>query len=136
MKKKIEEKVDHAREQAKAQLESITEMVDMLNKATEGGTTDEREEAVQAIQEDVLEVSVRSDWHAVGDEDDGPSEFLILLCTGGPAVRIIGELDKYREPKRARLQYQDWGTPWTELILDSEGYDVLLQYAGQFYFGE
>jgi hypothetical protein len=62
-----------------------------------------------------------------------PSEFMILLCTGGPAVRIVGELNR-GEPCRAWLEYQDWGTPWTRYFgADS---DTLCQYASQFCFGE
>jgi hypothetical protein len=44
-----------------------------------------------------------------------PSEFMILLCTGGPAVRIRGELDRYSEPEKPRIEYQDWFTPWQTL---------------------
>ena len=57
----------------------------------------------------------------------------ILLGTGGPATRIVCELDD-GEPTRARLQAQDWGTPWTDYIGgDSE---TLLTYCRCFYFGE
>ncbi len=39
--------------------------------------------------------------------------FQLLLCTGGPAVRIIGELDQFRRPIAARIEHQDWFRPWT-----------------------
>jgi hypothetical protein len=47
----------------------------------------------------------------------------------------MGELDQYLQPCRAWIEYQDWGTPWTEApgIISQ---DVLLQYCHQFYFGE
>lgn len=93
-----------------------------------------REDAEQRILEDALSVEVRSDWHAPDDADD-PTEFQILLCTGGPAVRIMGELDQ-GEPCRAWLEYQDWGTPWTERINQPGDHDALLTYARCFYFGE
>jgi hypothetical protein len=40
------------------------------------------------------------------------------------------------EPTRARLETQDWGTPWTEYRgAWGGGADVLLAYARQFYYG-
>ncbi len=86
-------------------------------------------------------MEVRSGWYAAGmpDLDAFPAEYTILLCTGGPAVRIIGELDQYGEPETARLEHQDWGTPWTEYYADHMPRDdqetALLTYARQFYYG-
>jgi hypothetical protein len=60
------------------------------------------------------------------------SEFCILLCTGGPAARILGELDEHGEPYRAWMEYQDWGTPWTQFVPANQ--DVLLSYARCFCF--
>lgn len=125
---------NRAEEQAKAQLESIVEMVAALRKANEEGDQDAEEEATLRIQEDALSCEVRSGWTMLGEELKA-EEFCILLCTGGPACRIVGDLDS-GEPSRPRLQYQDWGTPWTELVLDSAGYEALLTYCQQFYFGE
>jgi hypothetical protein len=98
----------------------------------------DEEKARQAIAEDPLEISVRSDWHTPGDKDlRKPSEYLILLCTGGPAVRIIGDLNEHQEPESARLQFQDWFTPWEPLLpLEDGEHEALLTYAQQFYFGE
>lgn len=96
-----------------------------------------REDAEQRIQEDPLSIQVRGDWHTPGDEEGKtPAEFEILLCTGGPAVRIIGDLNEHAEPTRARLQHQDWFTPWTELVLDHDDHQILLAYAQCFYYGE
>ena len=84
------------------------------------------------VQEDPLEIQVRSDWHSLGDDPES-AEFYVLLCTGGPAVRIRGTLHNC-EPDRCRLEHQDWGTPWTELFgVDSE---ALLWYCSQFYWGD
>lgn len=99
----------------------------------------DEDEARQAIQDDALSVEVRSGWYSPGaDEDERrPEEFAILLCTGGPAVRIVGRLDGHGEPERAWIEYQDWFTPWQELVdVTSEERDALLEYARQFYFGE
>lgn len=134
--KAIEEK-DYAREQAKAQLESIIEMVQAVYDADNANDDNAAEEARETIQNDPLSVEVRSAWGTPGEEMK-PAEFNILLCTGGPAVRIMGELDKYSQPDRAWIQYQDWGTPWTDYVpsMANEANESLLAYCHQFYFGE
>ena len=123
--------MNHAREQAQRQLESIQAMVNALATAT---TDEQREAAEQVIHEDPLEVLVRSPWHAVGDAVQSDSEFLILLCTGGPAVRLIGTLSEHQEPETVQLEYQDWGTPWTEYIITDAEQSACLTYAQQFSF--
>jgi len=111
---------DHGKSQAQAQYESIQEML-------EQGDTD-------AIQEDPLEVQVRADWHTPGTtEDEVDWEYSILLCTGGPAVRITGDLNRYKEPCTAQMEYQDWGTPWNTYYGTEES--VLIEYAANFYYG-
>jgi hypothetical protein len=112
-----------------------TENAEELAELEEAANGNESEDdAHEAIQNDALDVQVRSDWHQPNG-DNTPSEFMILLCTGGPAVRIMGELDGYLQPKRAWIEYQDWFTPWTEApgIIDQ---DTLLTYCRQFWFGE
>ena len=100
------------------------------------GEAESREDAEQRIQEDPLSVEVRSGWVSAGSSMDAfkAEEFNILLCTGGPAVRIMGELDQYGQPDRAWLEVQDWGTPWTQYFQADQA--TLLTYAQQFYFGE
>jgi len=93
----------------------------------------DQEEAQEMIQEDPLSVEVRSGWCNAGDTLEA-EEFSILLCTGGPAVRIRGELDQYKQPCRAWMEYQDWGTPWTMYCGAEQS--VLLNYCQSFYFGE
>lgn len=130
-----------AKDQAKAQLESITEMVKALTVPNDekimAGSTEAYDEALQAIQEDALSVQVRSDWHEVGANrtDVTNGEFEILLCTGGPAVRIMGKLEN-AEPISAQIHYQDWGTPWTEYRLTSDEEETVLTYCRCFYFEE
>lgn len=98
------------------------------------GECESRDDAEQRIQEDALSVQVRGDWRDPGDSSgDVPTEFELLLCTGEPATRIRGELDGGM-PRRAWLEVQDWGTPWTQYF-DIEQ-DTLLTYARCFYFGE
>lgn len=95
---------------------------------------DDADTARDAISEDALSVEVRTGWYSPYDgEGAEPEEYCLLLATGGPAVRIIGELCG-REPSTARLEVQDWFTPWTEYIEADQ--DILLAYAACFYFGE
>lgn len=161
----MEAKENRAREQAKSQLESIINMVDRLRHCQEcqdpecdlsdkeiflgsnlyyrgqPATKEDRMEyhnedlARQAINEDPLTIQVRSDWHFPHESGES-TEYEILLCTGGPACRIIGELGQYNEPETARLQYQDWFTPWEDYSLSAEEEEYLIEYAQCFYFGE
>ena len=91
------------------------------------------DEARDTILEDALSVEVRSDWHTPGDSS-ADTEYCILLSTGGPASRIVGDLDQWKEPASATLQVQDWGTPWTDYREADQ--DTLLKYADCFHFGE
>jgi hypothetical protein len=111
--------------------ENSEELVELEDAA--GDNTSE-DDAKQAIDEDPLSVEIRSGWYQPGDTPE-PEEFNILLCTGGPAVRIMGELDQHKQPCRAWLEYQDWGTPWTHYY-EKDTQDALLTYCRQFYFGE
>ena len=155
-----------AKDQARVELDSIMAMVKRLEHIQEGcdgedceltdaeiyegldpyykegdkATEEERkryhdeDEARQAISEDPLSVQVRSGW-ANSPAEFEAEEYEILLCTGGPACRIVGDLDR-GEPDRARIEYQDWFTPWIELVgITSGERDAMLVYARQFYFG-
>jgi len=151
--RRMTQEINHAEQQAKAQAESVAEMVERLEHCESCGEPYESgyceiaqrfeseedyddyhdaDKARQVIEEDALEVSVRSGWESTKDEFEA-EDFIILLCTGGPAVRIRGELSD-GQPDRAWLEYQDWGTPWTRFF-DVEQ-DTLLAYAQCFYFGE
>ena len=91
------------------------------------------------VQQDPLSVEVRSGWYTPGDNRINPykpAEFCILLGTGGPASRIIGDIDEYGQPERPRFEYQDWGKPWTEARTTPEQDAIMLEYCGHFYFGE
>lgn len=97
------------------------------------GDCNSEDEARERIQEDALSIEVRSGWTPLGDTLTA-DEFMILLSTGGPATRIVGEIDEYGEPRRAWLEVQDWFQPWTRYFNAEQ--DVLLAYAQCFYFGE
>jgi hypothetical protein len=127
------DKTNHAEEEAKAQYESVREMIAALNcdydrleelrdryadleaddegelellcaewMAEHGEELAELEAAAgdckgaddadERIRQDPLSVEVRSGWTAPGEPMEA-EEFRILLCTGGPACQIRGELD-------------------------------------------
>ena len=93
----------------------------------------DEDDAEQRISESVLEVLVRGDWHTPGEHSED-AEFEILLTTGGPALRIRGELDHQGEPRRAWLEHQDWGTPWTPLAEGRPPEGTLLAFASHFLY--
>lgn len=123
---------NYALDQARLQVDSINEMVD----AMDTDDVDKLDRATQAIAEDPLSVEVRSGWYTPGSQKPEPEEFTILLCTGGPAVRIRGDLDEHLTPTDPIVEYQDWGTPWTEYHGDNLDRDKLLTYCYQFFYGE
>ena len=124
------EKDERAKNQARTQFDSIKEMIQTLE-----NEDSERDEARIAIEEDPLSIQIRSGWRSIGEKLE-PEEFEILLCTGGPAVRIIGELDEHGQPYSPKLQYQDWFTQWEDYPLESEEEEILSSYCNVFYFGE
>lgn len=128
------ERLEELRETSRKEMtpEDKAELAE-LEKAA--GDCESREDAEQRITEDPLSVQIRNGWHDPGAESE-PEEFEILLSTGGPTTRIIGELDEHCEPTRARLQAQDWFTPWTDYTGDAISQDDLLTYCRCFYFGE
>lgn len=132
----VPEKDDNAKQQAKAQMESIMELVANYERAGNAEDDEAQEKIREEIRGDALSVEVRTDWHDPGCNEEKPTEGRILLCTGGPAVQIIVELNEYCEPEKARLEYQDWFTPWTHCPISNKESDALLIYCGQFWFGE
>jgi len=105
----------------------------------EGATADSLQEAIREYaQEMPLTVLVRSGWHLPGEDADS-EEFEILLSTGGPACRIIGELDRgsvaWQSGCRPTIQYQDWFKLWSESTYDVD-INALLWFCEQLYFGE
>ena len=104
-------------------------------------SADDYEETLnRTVGDEVLCFTVRSDW-TIPCEPLERDEFCLLLSTGGPACRILGNLTFYCEPdwragRRPEIEWQDWGTPWTELTSYVVNPDALLWFCGQFYFGE
>ncbi len=95
------------------------------------GDCSDEEEARERIQDDPISIEFRSDWCSYGDEMT-PSEARIVLCTGGPHVEILCDLDR-GQPSRPRVIYKDWGTSGELFDFD---HDVVTTYLEQLYFGE
>lgn len=108
--------------------EDATEMADL---ETAAGECTSEEEARSRIKEDPLSVEIRSGW-ANSRAEFEPEEFRIVLCTGGPHVEILGDLDR-GEPSRPRILYCDWGASGELFDFDRE---AVLTYCRVFYFGE
>lgn len=99
---------------------------------------DNEAERERISSEGALEVQVKSDWYTPGEDGaNKPTEYYILLGTGGPADRIRGELNQYCQPTTAVYEFQDWFKPWTAATDTTNEEDAtLLEYAQQFWFGE
>lgn len=91
----------------------------------------DEENARRTIDESPLDIAADK-----GERFDGTRHYMILLGTGGPAARIVGELDQHAQPETATFQYQDWFKPWTDAWVSAEDADTLLEFAQQFYFAE
>lgn len=128
---------NRAIENARGWLASVGEMVTDLNLAGIAGDNEAEEAARRAIEESPLSVWVRDGWRSVCDAVAGPDEYEILLSTGGPALRIVGCLGQWCVPDdEPRLQWQDWGTPWTDCALSEAERENVAAYARCFWFGE
>lgn len=122
---------------AKGWMAKINEMLAARSAAEDAGDEDARETAIVAIDESPLSIQVRGGWHSPGSAElSDPVEYEILLSTGGPALRIVGELGEHCEPENARLQWQDWFVPWTDHDTTDEEDEAILTFAQAFYFGE
>lgn len=114
-------KDNRAQEQAQLQLNSIQDMLKRLELARATDNDDDIELVTGEIENDALAINVTKYYE-------------ILLCTGGPAVRITGILDEHEVPSSVRLEYQDWFTRWIEYPLNDKQETALLEYANHYYF--
>lgn len=90
------------------------------------------DELRQRIEEMPLAIAVRDGWRSPGEERADPEEFEILLSTGGPALRIFGDIGGAHS-----LQWQDWFTPWTDFHeTTTEQDEAIERFVGLFWFGE
>ena len=121
--------------QARALIDAA-DLADLAGDLAELDPDDFADEIRQRIHDDALEISVSFGWHTPGETPEKPEAFRILLCTGGPAARICGDLSEHSEPTRAYGEFQDYGTPWNWVPLSSDELAGLLSYATAFYWGE
>jgi len=132
---------DKSRQQAIMRLESIVEMVKRLEEARGSGDQQAIDKAQDLIRFNPLSVRVRTAWEDPNlfqkpNIDVQPTEYKILLCTGGPAVRIRGDLNEYGEPKNTYLEHNDWFDGWAQIPLTKEQREAVIEYARHFYYGE
>ena len=100
-------------EQARIQMQKITQMVAALNAA--------QADARARIRESAIAVEIRG----------AAEEFRILLCVGGPHVEIRGELDRQKEPVLCSLWHSN---PCTMVRSTGADFNVLQTYCEQFSF--
>lgn len=108
-------------------LDGLREEVAELERIADGCA--DAEEARDRIMEDPLSIETRSGWVSVGDEMSA-EEYRIVLCTGGPHVEIVGDLDQHGAPCRVRIVYRGWGDSGELFDFD---HDAVLTYAQQFF---
>jgi len=131
---------NHALQNAIGHIESIVEDYERLSHLESlNPTTCEEEEEIEQIKESILNsalsVEFRSGWTSNPDELE-IEEFKILLTWGGPALRVIGDLNQYKEPENIKMQFQDWGTFWTDFEITENQQEALNWFCNCFYFGE
>jgi hypothetical protein len=97
------------------------------------GDCESQDDASDRITQDPLSIELSGTWTPGGTPK--ADKAIILLGTGGPATRIVCELDDDMQPHRAWIEAQDWGTVWTECFNCIEQ-ETLLTYCQQFYYGE
>ena len=136
-------KTNHALQNAISTMETMVENYETGSYIEQSNvTTQDQEEKLEEIRESILNsalsVEFRSGWYSslydrvrIGE----PAEFKILLTWGGPALRVIGFffIKSHINPK---LQYQDWGTSWTDLEITGDQQKALNWFCNCFYFGD
>jgi hypothetical protein len=112
-----------------------TEAKAMLKEHGYDGTN--HDTVADAIHNAMLEAPLEISRPSEDPDDDETYGFCILLSTGGPALRIVGELNQWQEPARCWLEIQDWGTPWTRHFSRSaERATAIRWFASLFHYGQ
>ena len=127
----------HALDNARAWLARIVETYMEWSEAFDASNYDRSDELERDLCDSALSIEVRSEWHTPGMSPDEleAGEYRIGLTWGGPALRIVGTLSS-NQPASACLQWQDWGTPWTDYPTTTAEADALLWMAERFYWGD
>jgi len=127
-------KQNHALQNAIGHIESMVEDFKKDQQLQESKDYNQQDELRESVLNSALSVEFRSGWYSSPEDEKKAEEFRILLTWGGPALRIIGELDNYG-PVNPKLQFQDWGTPWTDFEITEDQQDALNWFCNCFYFG-
>ena len=137
-----QKKENHALNNANAHIKSMVENFEEISYLNSlNPTTQEQEERIEEITQEVLNAALslefRNGWysdlyHLKGVTE--PIEFKILLSWGGPALRIIGEIEE-NYAVNPKLQFQDWGTYWTDFEITEDQQKALNWFCNCFYFG-
>ena len=134
---------NHALQNAIGHIESIVKNYERLSyleslNPTSWEEEEEIEQTKESILNSALSVEFRSGWYSSPESiaDLSPEEFKILLTWGGPALRVIGDLNQYKEPENIKIQFQDWGTCWTDFKITENQQEALNWFCNCFYFGE
>ena len=127
-------KTNHALQNAISTIETMVEDFKKDQQLQEFNDYDQQDELRESILNNALSVEFRSGWYSSPEDEKKAEEFRILLAWGGPALRIIGELDDYG-PVNPKLQFQDWGTLWTDLEITEDQQEALNWFCNCFYFG-
>lgn len=110
-----------------------SEAEELAELEAQAGEYEDQDSVHDAIMEDPLSVEVRSAWTTLDDTDNmTPAEYRIVLCTGGPHVELVGDLDTNGEPTRVRVLYSDWGCHGELFDFDR---DAVLEYVSKFFYG-
>jgi len=113
-----------------AELQAVAEstMADIL----EWHRMPDGDEKWDAASERPLSVLFRSGWSSGPEWTVDGGEVEILLGTGGPAVRIMADIDGKKGIVNPRIEAQNWGIPWTECTATGEQAVALRAFASHF----
>ena len=129
-------KENHALNNAIGHIESMVDDFKKDQQLQESNDYDQQDELRESVSNSALSVEFRSGWYSSPESitDLRPEEFKILLSWGGPALRVIGEIEE-NYAVNPKLQYQDWGTAWTDLKITEDQQESLNWFCNCFYFG-
>jgi hypothetical protein len=127
-------KQNHALQNAEGHIESIVDDFKKDQQLQDSNDYNQQDELRESILNSALSVEFRSGW-STNPEQLEIEEFKILLSWGGPALRVIGDLDQYKQPENIKMQFQDWGTPWTDFEITESQQKALNWFCDCFYCG-
>ena len=126
-------KTNHALNNAIGHIQNMVKDFKKDQQLQESNDYNQQDELRESVLNSALSIQFRSGWET-HFENFKAKEFEILLSWGGPALRVIGEITDYG-PVNPKLQFQDWGTPWTDFEITEDQQDALNWFCNCFYFG-